>query len=58
MGAECYHFVPTFLELRGDGFGDFFGGVGVDVVEAFLNCVEQRTLILVMAKGRMRILSK
>lgn len=39
VGAECYHFAPTFLELWGDCLGYLLGGVGVDVIHAFLDGV-------------------
>ena len=46
------------LELRGDGFGYFLGGVGVDVVHAFLDGIERRILILVVTGAGRRFLSK
>lgn len=39
VGAECYHFAPTFLKLWLNGFCDFFGTVGVNVIDAFLDGV-------------------
>lgn len=39
-------FNRSFFELRLDGFCDFFGGMRIDIVEAFLDGVEQRILII------------
>lgn len=35
-----------FLELGLDGLGDLLGGVGVDVIHAFLDGIERRILII------------
>lgn len=58
VGAECYHFAPTFLELWGDCLGYLLGGVGVNVIHAFLDGIEQRRLISVVTGAGRRFLSK
>ena len=47
-----------FLELGLDGLGDLLGGVGVDVIHAFLDGIERRILISVVAGVGRRFLSK
>lgn len=47
-----------FLELGLDGLGDLLGGVGVDVIHAFLDGIERRGLISGVTGVGRRFLSK